>query len=339
MWKKFVNNVLKDKKKRNGLLLVAALVILTFSTAVFFAMKNTGQLGPNQTQKEVTSDQVTKDTTDHEKDPEKDTQSEITSDQSTNQENSSSDQKKSNNSTTNSKKNGTSKKSSSDSDKTAKNNEETKKPNLWDKIVDIITGNDDKNDKTKKQYKVTFNTEGGSELKSRKVEEGTLIGSLPTPYREEYIFVSWYYDKDRTKLASVKDPITSDITVYAEYAAQQPLEAVDTVNFASAEDVGTDFQIKVVSEDSTMDAASVRAAIDATNLTDPKQTDIIEVSGGAGSYTISGKNPVTEDGQMDPKPGFADGSTYRIALNDSRLTFADQPETAREYNNETRSYT
>ena len=32
MWKKFVNNVLKDKKKRNGLLLVAALVILTFST-------------------------------------------------------------------------------------------------------------------------------------------------------------------------------------------------------------------------------------------------------------------------------------------------------------------
>ena len=332
MWKKFVNNVLKDKKKRNGLLLVAALVILTFSTAVFFAMKNTGQLGPDQTQKEVTSDQVTKDTTDHEKDPEKDTQSEITSEQSTNQENSSSDQKKSNNSTANSKKNGTSKKSSSNSDKTAKNNEETKKPNLWDKIVDVIKGNGDKNDKSKKQYKVTFYTEGGSELKSRKVDEGTLIGSLPTPYRDEYIFVSWYYDKDRTKLASVKDAITSDITVYAEYAAQQPLEAVDTVNFASAEDVGTDFQIKLVSEDSTMDAASVRAAIDATNLTDPKQTDIIEVSGGAGSYTISGKNPVTEDGQMEPKPGFADGATYRIALNDSRLTFADQPETAREYN-------
>lgn len=97
MWKKFVNNVLKDKKKRNGLLLVAALVILTFSTAVFFAMKNTGQLEPDQTQKEVTSGQVTKDTTDHEKDPEKDTQSE----QSSNQENSSSDQKKSNDSTTN----------------------------------------------------------------------------------------------------------------------------------------------------------------------------------------------------------------------------------------------
>ena len=48
MWKKFVNNVMKDKKKRNGLLLVAALVILTFSTAVFFAMKNTGQLEPDQ---------------------------------------------------------------------------------------------------------------------------------------------------------------------------------------------------------------------------------------------------------------------------------------------------
>lgn len=336
MWKKFVNNVLKDKKKRNGLLLVAALVILTFSTAVFFAMKNTGQLEPDQTQKEVTSDQVTKDTTDYEKDLEEDTPSELTSDQSTNQENSSSNQKKSNNSTTNPKKNGfkngTSKKSSSNSDKTAKNNEETKKPNLWDKIVDVVTGNGDKNDKSKKQYKVTFYTEGGSELKSRKVDEGTLIGSLPTPYRDEYIFVSWYYDKDRTKLASVKDAITSDITVYAEYAAQQPLEAVDTVNFASAEDVGTDFQIKLVSEDSTMDAASVRAAIDATNLTDPKQTDIIEVSGGAGSYTISGKNPVTEDGQMEPKPGFADGATYRIALNDSRLTFADQPETAREYN-------
>ena len=110
-----------------------------------------------------------------------------------------------------------------------------------------------------------------------------MIGSLPTPYREDYIFVSWYYDKDRTKLASVKDPITSDITVYAEYASQEPLKAEESVNFVSAKDVAPDFQIQVTTTDGSMDAASVRAAIEATNLTDPKQTDIIDITGGSGT--------------------------------------------------------
>ena len=144
-----------------------------FSTAVFFAMKNTGQLEPDQTQKRSNFDQVTKDTTGSRKGSRKDTQSE----QSSNQENRRLI-RKSNDSTTNSGKNGSQKEQTRKVPLIIIKQQRImrkRKPNLWDKIVDVITGKDDKNDKTKKQYKVTFNTEGGSELKSRKVEEGTLI--------------------------------------------------------------------------------------------------------------------------------------------------------------------
>ena len=91
--------------------------------------------------------------------------------------------------------------------------------------------------------------------------------------------MSWYYDKDKKKLASGNDTIQKNTKLYADYIAQSPVEGVETVNFASALDVGKDFTIKIETSDAGMDAAAVKAAITATNLTDPKQKDIINVSG------------------------------------------------------------
>ena len=194
------------------------------------------------------------------------------------------------------------------------------------------SGQDNQKTNTNRKYRVKFYTDGGSKLKSCKVKSGTNISSLPTPYKNDAIFVSWYYDKDKKKLASGNDTIQKNTKLYADYIAQSPVEGVETVNFASALDVGKDFTIKIETSDPDMDAAAVKAAITATNLTDPKQKDIINVSGANGSFVISGKNPISEDGGLGVQDGFADGSTYRIALTDERLCFSGQPQTAREYN-------
>lgn len=198
--------------------------------------------------------------------------------------------------------------------------------------ADNPSGQDNQKTNTNRKYRVKFYTDGGSKLKSCKVKSGTNISSLPTPYKNDAIFVSWYYDKDKKKLASGNDTIQKNTKLYADYIAQSPVEGVETVNFASALDVGKDFTIKIETSDPDMDAAAVKAAITATNLTDPKQKDIINVSGANGSFVISGKNPISEDGGLGVQDGFADGSTYRIALTDERLCFSGQPQTAREYN-------
>ena len=159
-----------------------------------------------------------------------------------------------------------------------------------------------------------------------------MIGSLPTPYREDYIFVSWYYDKDRTKTRFCKRSDHKRYYSVCRIRIAGTTESRRKCEFCKCKGVAPDFQIQVTTTDGSMDAASVRAAIEATNLTDPKQTDIIDITGGSGTFTISGKDPVTANGEMDPKQGFAEGCTYRIALNDNRLNFTDQSETAREYN-------
>lgn len=84
------------------------------------------------------------------------------------------------------------------------------------------------------------------------------------------------------------------------------------MTFASATGVKTDFKIIVKAKNKKLNLDTVKAGITASNLTDPKQTDIIEVTGGNGTFTIAGKNPVSEDGKMDAVDGFARGCTYRL---------------------------
>ena len=79
------------------------------------------------------------------------------------------------------------------------------------------------------------------------------------------------------------------------------------MTFASATGVKTDFKIIVKAKNKKLNLDAVKAGITASNLTDPKQTDIIEVTGESGTFTISGKNPVSEDGKMDAVDGFAEG--------------------------------
>lgn len=184
------------------------------------------------------------------------------------------------------------------------------------------------------QCTVTFVTGDGAPISAKKVEKGTKVQTLPTAYQDGYIFTSWYYDDARTKIAIETDEINHDVTLYAQYVAQAPMEALEQKTFVSATDVeGSSFQISVEASDKKMTAEAVRAAITASNLTDPKQTDLIEVAGAAGSFVVSGKNAEFENtDSMQVQNGFAAGSTYRITLEDDRLNFKGQDSCVREYN-------
>lgn len=322
MWKKFWDD------KKGIIILIVVLTVVSLSAAAFFANKNGKQ---RKADSDITVERQLakekKETAEKKQEEKKSAQS--SSQQSENKSIQSSENKEKADSTNN-------KKAAFSNVNTKKKSKQPENPNksFIDKVVDKITGNDDKKpeDTKIKQYKVTFYTEGGSKLKARKVNKGTKISSLPTPYRDNYIFVSWYYDKNREKLASKEDEINSNVSLYAEYAAQTPLENVEQVTFASATGVKTDFKIIVKAKNKKLNLDAVKAGITASNLTDPKQTDIIEVTGESGTFTISGKNPGSEDGKMDAVDGFAEGCTYRVALTDTRLCFEDQPKTVREYN-------
>ena len=170
------------------------------------------------------------------------------------------------------------------------------------------------------RFTVKFETGGGTKIDDKIVLEGTPISTLQKPYWAEHIFVGWCYDANLKQPVGSTDKVTGNMTLYANWLEQVPLEAIDTVNFASAIDVGTDFAITVLSSDPDMTAADVLAALDADDLTDPNATDIIIVSGENGTFTVTGNG------------GFKEGGSYRIVLLGDKLTFKDEDASARQYN-------
>ena len=185
---------------------------------------------------------------------------------------------------------------------------ETEKESLLDKLVGLITGNqnqpkeeesDDNQDSDSdsgsqtpsvQNYVVTLLTNGGTDLAQQSVVAGTKISSLPTPYKEDSIFLGWYYDAEGKMPVGSEDVVSRNLSLYAGYVEQAGLEAIEQKTFASAENVASDFSITVVTEDKTLDAATVLAGIEATNLTDPEQTNLINVSGSNGTFIITGNN-------------------------------------------------
>ena len=80
----------------------------------------------------------------------------------------------------------------------------------------------------KKVYKVTFNSNGGSEVAEIKnVKENSLISEPNSPTKEGYIFEGWYKSEDYSeKWDFVKDLVTKDTTLYAKWTtvSEEPIE-------------------------------------------------------------------------------------------------------------------
>ena len=210
-------------------------------------------------------------------------------------------------------------------------------------IIDAITGGDKKDDESKnkeeaknpvssgrlQRFIVSFETNGGGKIGDKSVIINTKISKLPTPNREGYIFLGWCYDEALTDFVKAEDGVTKNLTLYAAYLEESPIESLETVHFAAAENVGKDFTIKVLSSDKNMTAEDVKAALRTKNLTNPAVTDFIEVTETEDGFIISG---VQHSEGMGTSKGFEEGATYSIELNSDALSFADYPESAREFN-------
>jgi len=66
------------------------------------------------------------------------------------------------------------------------------------------------------RYTVTFNLNGGTGTESKKVREGTAI-NVNDPIRPGYRFEGWYTDEACTIAYNSSAPVTSDLTLYADW--------------------------------------------------------------------------------------------------------------------------
>ena len=65
------------------------------------------------------------------------------------------------------------------------------------------------------------------------------------------------------------------------------------------------------------------------NLSSNENRDWFKITGGNGTFTISGVNYLGEQGAQ--QPGFVEGSAYKITLENNSLFFEGQDESTREY--------
>ena len=68
-----------------------------------------------------------------------------------------------------------------------------------------------------REYTVTFNTNGGTEISSIKVVKGNKIEKPTHSQKDNYIFDNWYTDDTYTTKFDFDTPITSDTTIYAHF--------------------------------------------------------------------------------------------------------------------------
>lgn len=65
-------------------------------------------------------------------------------------------------------------------------------------------------------FTVTFNTDGGSAVQSRKVLHSQTLSDTAQPVKQGYEFKGWYLDKDCTVEWDMQNqPVTGSMTLYA----------------------------------------------------------------------------------------------------------------------------
>lgn len=67
------------------------------------------------------------------------------------------------------------------------------------------------------QFTVTFNSNGGSEVASQKVNSGENAIKPENPTYEKHLFMEWYTDSTYTTIFNFNTPITANITLYAKW--------------------------------------------------------------------------------------------------------------------------
>lgn len=79
-----------------------------------------------------------------------------------------------------------------------------------------ISGNS-KNEPKPKYYTISFETNGGNQLKTETVEKGFTLTACSTPSKNEHVFDGWFKDIGLTQAVILPLTIDSDITLYAKW--------------------------------------------------------------------------------------------------------------------------
>ena len=117
-----------------------------------------------------------------------------------------------------------------------------------------------------------------------------------------------------------KDRLLSDVTLYASYADNQPMEEVSMATYARANDVAADFTIPVTDTSAAMTPDQVRKNFTIKNVTDSSETVTVDVTEGADhTFTISNPN------------GWTPGAAYKLELQEKALYFTGFDPTIRVY--------
>ena len=193
----------------------------------------------------------------------------------------------------------------------------SKKPNKEPDKKPPLNPGDEQEDT--KSYSLTFNSNGGSNIKSKEFLSGSAMGELPIPYKDNKMFAGWYYDIALENRVLEKDVIKKDQVLYAKYSDIEPLAEAETPSFASALDQAPDFKLTVVSSKS-MTSEEVKAGISYKNMSSQDEPRGIQVTGTGNVFTIAGQG------------GFEPGASYKFILEDEALQFQGFESSVRNYN-------
>lgn len=172
-------------------------------------------------------------------------------------------------------------------------------------------------------YKVNFKApEGltGATMPEEKLyPSGTMISSLPTPYKQNAVFIGWYYDENLTTPAAGSDKITKNLSLYAKFADGITSSVMlETPNYMTVVDVDTNFTFQVKASS----VEDVKSSLTIKNITANNQDINYTVSGGSSPFTVTGS--------------YVPGQTYKAQLTeDSDTAFVYngiQPESIRVLN-------
>lgn len=204
------------------------------------------------------------------------------------------------------------------------------KPNYTGDYTDHLTFDIAFQDTT---YNITYETNGGTITKKNpqqadqmitvtqeQYQAGTILKDLPAPVKKSSTFLGWCYDEACTRYVDSKDRLLSDVTLYASYADNQPMEEVSMATYARANDVATDFTIPVTDTSAAMTPDQVRKNFTIKNVTDSSETVTVDVTEGADhTFTISNPN------------GWTPGAAYKLELQEKALYFTGFDPTIRVY--------
>ena len=97
----------------------------------------------------------------------------------------------------------------------------------WGAYVDVDLGKAIGENPT--VHTVTFNSNGGTEIAPKEVVSGLKIKAPSTPTKDKYLFRGWYEDSTFNKEFDFNTPITSDITLYANWEAANSINEIRLV--------------------------------------------------------------------------------------------------------------